>query len=126
LPPEVQEEIRAGRLPAGHARALLALANATAQTELARRVVRESLSVRTIEKLVARAADATGTKRTSTGTAERDPNVLAAEEELQRSLGTKVRIVTAKKGGRIELHFFSDEELERVYQLLLHSSRPTV
>jgi ParB family chromosome partitioning protein len=125
LPPEVREEIRAGRLSAGHARALLSLANANAQAELARQIVREGLSVRTIEKLVARAVAATDKKRADAAPAERDPNVVAAEEDLQRALGTKVRIVTARKGGRIELHFFSNEELERVYQLLLHSSQPT-
>ena len=56
---------------------------------------------------------------------ERDPNVVAAEEELQRAVGTKVRIVPGKDGaGRIELYCFSAEELERVYQLVLNSSRP--
>jgi len=120
LPSDIQDEVRSGRLSAGHARALVALANAKAQTELARRITRESLSVRSVEKIVARAAREE--KRPTAEPVDRDPNVIAAEEELQRAIGTKVRIVTAKKGGRIELHFFSDEELERVYQILLQSA----
>ena len=53
----------------------------------------------------------------------RDPNVTAAEEALQRELGTKVSIIQGKKGGRIELHFFGPEEMERVYQLILDAAK---
>ena len=54
---------------------------------------------------------------------QRDPNVVAAEETLQSEFGTKVTIVQGKKGGRIELHFFSTEEMERVYELLLDAAK---
>jgi len=53
----------------------------------------------------------------------RDPNVVAAELSLQRALGTKVRIFEGAKGGRIELQFFSREDLQRFYQLLLDTAR---
>jgi hypothetical protein len=54
----------------------------------------------------------------------RDPNVVAAEETLQKALGTKVRIIQGRKGGgRIELHFFSQEEMNRVYDLVLDATK---
>lgn len=123
LPPEIQSRVRDGELTAGHAKILAGLSNAELQAELARRAVRDGLSVRQLES-VAGARRKAGPKAAPGEKPPRDPNVLAAEEELQRALGTKVRIVTGKDGaGRIELHCFSAEELERVYQLILKAPR---
>ena len=122
LPQAVQELIRAGQLSAGHAKALAALANTKAQVELAQRVAREGLSVRVVETLVRRAGQPAATVRAPEP--ERDPNVAAAEDTLQRAVGTKVRILQGKSGaGRLELHFFSGEELDRVYQLILRAAK---
>jgi ParB family chromosome partitioning protein len=120
LPSAVQQMIKEGSISSGHAKALAALADAKAQTDLASRIAREGLSVRETEELVARSG--ARKKRAPAKSVVRDPNVVAAEEELQRALGTKVRIVQGKKGGRLELHFFSDEELDRVYQLVLDAA----
>jgi len=60
---------------------------------------------------------ALGTQRTRPAM-RRDPNVVAAEEALQRVLGTRVRIFEGKKGGRLELYFHNKEELSRVYDLI--------
>jgi ParB family chromosome partitioning protein len=121
LPPEVQKLIQDGQLSAGHAKALASLSNTKLQVDLARRISAAGLSVRDAEAMVAR------TTKSETGrsprAAERDPNVVAAEETLQRAVGTKVRIQQGKKGGRIELHFYSEEEMERVYQLILVATR---
>lgn len=121
LPPEVQTLIRRGELSAGHSKALVGLANTKAQIDLARRIVKDGLSVRQVEALVSRRGPA-GPRRGRPD--NRDPNVVAAEERLQRTLGTKVRIVPARKGGRVELHYFGDEELERLYGLLVSAGRP--
>lgn len=125
LPPSVQDKVRQDRLTLGHAKALASLSDPAAQHELAERVIREGLSVRQVEKIVSRSGEA-GTGKTARKSKRLDPNVAAAEETLQRALGTRVRIVLRKKGGRIELHFFSGDELERVYQLILGAARSPV
>jgi len=117
LPPEVQAQVRAGAISLGHAKALAALTNRSSQIELAKRIVAEGLSVRSIEALVQRATR--GDTATPAPRRALDPNVAAAQDSLQRSLGTKVRISIGRgKAGRIEIHFYSDEELDRLYQAL--------
>src|SRR5262245_14971028 len=112
LPEDVQEKIRTGQLSMGHGRALLGLPAADDQRKLAERAVRDRLSVREVETIVAKAGrQSTGIVRTRVE--RRDPNVVAAEETLQSSLGTKVRILQGPKGGRIEIYFHNSDELER-------------
>jgi len=121
LPLEVQHYIKTGELNAGHAKVLAGLTRADLQVELAHQVVRRSLSVRDTERLVA-AARKTGTASPAQRTPKApDPNLIAAAEKLQSAIGTKVKIVQsgAKGGGRIELHAYSSEELERLYNLIL-------
>ena len=122
LPDEVQKLIQQGQLSAGHAKALASLAGATLQVELAQRIVKGGLSVRESESLVSRSTRTESAEARQA--AERDPNVVAAERTLQSAVGTKVRILQSKKGGRIELHFYSGEEMERVYELILGAVRP--
>jgi ParB family chromosome partitioning protein len=86
--------------------------------------VEQGLSVRQAEALAARLVREPVTETTARPIAARDPHVAAAEQELQRWLGTKVSIVQDKKGrGKVEVHFFGDEELQRVFQLLRRASR---
>ncbi len=122
LPPAVQEKVRRGELSAGQARAIVPLAVASEQERLAERAVREGLSVRQIERLVEQAGRLAPETKPRPAR-RRDPNVVAAEQALQRAFGTRVRIFEGPKGGRIELHFFSSEELQRVYQVLMESAR---
>lgn len=123
LPKKVQERVERGELTMGHARALAGLSSPKAQKALAEEIVRKRLSVRETERRVAAEARATPTERRSAGRPVRDPNVAAAEETLQQKLGTKVRIVQSAKGaGRLEIHFYSDEELQRVYDLVAAAS----
>jgi ParB family chromosome partitioning protein len=122
LPDEVQEKIRTGQLSTGHGKALLGLPAAEDQRKLAERAVRDRLSVREVETLVSRAgreATAVGGTRVE----RRDPNVVKAEETLQTALGTRVRILQGPKGGRIEIYFYSGEEMRRAYDVLLETSR---
>lgn len=117
LPEEVQDEVRAGRISAGHARALLGLDDDELREALTRRIVDDDLSVRDIERAVQE-------KRTrSPGkTSSKDPDVAVMESDLSRALGTKVTIHTTRSAegrGRVEINFYSHDDLGRVVDLLL-------
>jgi len=121
LPRAVQDLIRSGQLSGGHAKALAALTDSNLQIEMAQAFVNDDVSVRQAEALVARAVKRPPSRRKTP--AERDPNVVAAEDALQLALGTKARIVPSGKGGRLEIHYFSDEELTRIYDLIIDATR---
>ena len=123
LQPDVQARIETGELSAGHAKVLAAIGNAAEQSSMAAEMAKRGLSVRQAEALVTtKQRPNEGSDSAEPGEAGVDPNIVAAQERLQSELGTKVRIVQRGKGGRIELHFFSHEEMERVYQRLLGRS----
>ena len=114
LPHEIRENVAAGTLSMGHARAVLALTDEAAQLRLARDVVAKQLSVRETEVLVKKAA-APPPKREEP---EKDVHTRAAEEKMRFALGTRVRIVRKGKGGRLEIDFASEDELHRIYEQL--------
>lgn len=121
LPHEVQQLLADRRLSMGHARALVALDDATTQIHLANQASAESLSVREVERL-ARDAGSEGKqqKQKSGRLPELDPNWKAALAQLQDYLGTRVRIHLRSPGkGRLEIDFYSDEELQRIYATIL-------
>ena len=118
LPDEVQEEVAAGRLSMGHARALLALTDAAAQRTLARDIIARNLSVRETEGLVKKSAEPAPVARTVSEPQPADVHTRAAEDKLRLQLGTRVRIVRRGKKGRIEIEFVSEEELIRIYDML--------
>ena len=122
LPRPVQDRVRAGAISMGHARALAAVEDAALQTEIAGRIEREGLSVRQVEQLVQRRAAVKPVDVPARAVA-RDPNVIAAEETLQRTLGTRVRILERAKGGTIVVTYHGHEELMRLYDVLAKSSR---
>lgn len=118
LPAELQTMIAEAKLSMGHARAILALRTEELQRSVADKVVSQGLSVRATETLVQQLTEPVLAKP------ERilivDPNVKAAEEEVQRVLGTRVRIVAKnEKRGKIEIEYYSPEELDRIYQQLV-------
>ncbi len=118
LPAELQAMISEAKLSMGHARAILALRTEELQRSVADKVVSQGLSVRATEALVQSLTEPVLAKP------ERililDPNVKAAEEEVQRVLGTRVRIVAKnEKRGKIEIEYYSPEELDRIYQQLV-------
>ena len=106
LPREVRELLAAGRLDAGHARALLALDRADAQIALAREAARKALSVREVERRVALRA------RPQQAAPPRDANTRAAEERLRSVLGTRVHIGRRGKGGALAIAFTNETELQ--------------
>jgi ParB family chromosome partitioning protein len=115
LPVEVRNDLASASLSMGHARALLALPDDAAQRRVAREVVSRQLSVRDTEALVRRE-----TTPAPPAPAARpvDPNTRAAEDQLKVALGTRVRIVRRASGGRIEIEFANEDELQRLYEML--------
>ena len=114
LPQEVRDSVGAGTLSMGHARALLALPDEAAQLRIGREVISKGLSVRDAEALVKKASEPVDVKQPPT----KDVHTRAAEERLRFSLGTRVEIVRKGKGGRIEIGFTSEDELQRLYEQL--------
>jgi len=125
LPDEVRNDLAGGALSTGHARALLGLADAAAQRHASREVISRGLSVRDTEALVKKLTAGTTAKsvqREAAGGAEppvKDVHTRAAEDRLRFALGTKVRIARKGQGGIIEIDFGSEDELNRLYELLI-------
>ncbi len=116
LPEEVQLLIAERRLSMGHARALAGLSDAEAITQLAEKAASQGLSVRQIERIVQRATE----PREPRAVEKVDANVNAAIDELQRVLGTRVRIVAkSEQRGKIEIDYYSQEELQRIYTTIV-------
>jgi ParB family chromosome partitioning protein len=115
LPAEVRNEVAAGAISMGHARALLSLSDDAAQRRVGREIVSRGLSVRETEALVRRESTP---PPVAPPPPRPDPNTRAAEEQLKRALGTRTRIVRKGKGGRIEIDFASEDELQRLFEHL--------
>lgn len=109
LPEAVRDELRQGRLSAGHARALCALESPVEQTALARDAIRLGLSVRQLEARIKSRMQPRTSKR-----ADHDLHVADVEKQLMRSLGTRVRLHTRGHRGRIVIEFYSAAELDRL------------
>lgn len=105
-----------GTLSAGHARALAAISDEEKQRELAEIAVREGLSVRQIEKLARENKETRGRK--GTRSKSKSPDVMRVEEDLKEILGTKVNLSQRGKKGKIEIEFYSREDLDRLIELL--------
>jgi ParB family chromosome partitioning protein len=123
LPEEVRAEVAAGHLSMGHARALVGLANEGDQRRLAREVVARSLSVRETETLVKKLASPVAAPAARAPI--KDVHTRAAEEQLRLSLGTRVEIKRRTKGGTIEIAFANEDELQRLYEVLTDTRRPS-
>ena len=115
LPAEVQADVATGALSMGHARALVGLPDASAQRRAARDVRSRDLSVRETESLVKKLLAQSPEQRP---VPSRDVHTKAAEERLRIALGTRVHIVRRPDGGRIEILFNSEKELQRLFEQL--------
>ena len=108
-----RQMVQEGLLSVGHAKVLLGVSNKKKRTELAKRVVAEDLSVRQLEELVKKP------KNVPRGTLKiKSPELIQLEEDLQRRFGTKVSVTYRKGTGRIAIEYYSDEELERLLDLM--------
>jgi ParB family chromosome partitioning protein len=126
LPDKVQKMLQDGGLTPGHAKAIVAISDSATQIRVADEVVRREMSVRETEALVTRlqsqeVAEKSGQQAGSAVPAE-DPNVRAAEEKLQHRLGTKVRITRRGGRGKIEIEFYSEEELDRLFTTIVRGN----
>lgn len=111
LPAEVQKAVRAGDLSEGHARALLGLATKKQQVDLARRAVRQQLSVRDIERLVRQMVEGKPGRKVEK---ELTPRLQAVLEEMQRALGTKVTLTGSEKKGTLRIEYYTSDDLTRI------------
>src|SRR5215471_13094439 len=121
LAPEIQAYLRDGGLSVGHAKVILGLSGEKSQKLAAERIRRDGLNVRQTEALVAHLQareTATATSGAPRTPASRDAHVSSLEDRLRERLGTKVNLRYSQGKGALEIHFFSDPELERVLQLL--------
>jgi len=113
LPEEVRELVKTGEITAGHARAILAVKDGEQQLALARKIIQQGMTVRDTE-------DAGTKERKGRKPAEKakDPNLVMAEQRFEELLNTRVKIIRQKTGGKIEVHFNDDEELNRIMEVM--------
>ncbi len=116
LPEEIQQMVATEKISMGHARALLRLEDIQTQLQVAQKIINFSLSVREVEKLVEQLCSTPVAIEPITV----DPNVKDAEKKLQYRFGTQVKIhFNNKNGGRIQIDFHSEDELDRLYEILI-------
>ncbi|MBI2839611.1 MAG: ParB/RepB/Spo0J family partition protein [Acidobacteria bacterium] len=120
LPGEVQQYLRDAKLTTGHAKALLSIDSDGAIKKAARTIVERGMSVRQAERLAGQIAN----KRQKQPSPDPDPNTRAAQEALMRALQTKVEIRRSRRGGWVMIQFYTEEDLSRVYNLLLRARKP--
>jgi ParB family chromosome partitioning protein len=122
LPPEVQQLVVDGQLAMGQARAILALPDGSVQIEVAKKAVARALSTRQVESLVRQITEPVplGTNLQPPLPRPLDPNERAAIAEMERVLGTRVRIIPRDDNrGRIEIEYYSQEDLDRIYSQIV-------
>jgi len=118
LPADIQQLVAEKQLSAGHARCLVSLPSPELQREAAERSVAQGWSVRQMERTTQRMMEGRKLKRVDE--VQVDPNVKAAIEEMERALGTKVRIIEkAKQKGRIEIEYYSAGDLDRIFTAIV-------
>lgn len=118
LPEEIKTLINDGYLSMGHARAILGIDGRANQTEAARKIIKKGLSVREAEALSKKLSSPHSSRLTSH--AHKDPQIASLEDKLRKSLGTKVRVHhKGKKGGKIEIEYYSLDELDRLLEILM-------
>lgn len=127
LPEEIQQSVFEKKLTEGHARALLSISDTEKQRELWQRAIELQLSVRELERLCREAAAETSsnvsretflTTKNTQPSLPKDPNLVHVEDELRQLFGTKVAINIGKDRGRIEIEFYTDDDLNRILGLL--------
>ena len=124
LPEDIQRLVEGEKITMGHARALLGVDDPDIQRRVARNVMEQTLSVRETERAIKRIiAGASLSNDASTPTRRDDANIRAAETKLRRRFGTQVRVLPSQTGagGKIELEYYNDGDLDRIYRLLMNT-----
>lgn len=114
LPAYIKEAMAEGKITMGHGRCLINVTDELKRKAIAERIINEGISVRETEKLAAEVSK----KKQKPAKKPKNADLVRVEEELKNSLGTKVNIVGGAKKGKIEIEFFSKDELERLIDLL--------
>lgn len=117
LESDVQAAVVEGRISGAHARALLPLPTPEAQTAVMQTIVKNDLNVRQVEALVKKML--TGPEPKPRKAARISPEMAALADEISQSLGTKVDIRPGAKGGKVVIHYYSDEELQAIYESIV-------
>jgi len=115
LPDKVKAALLESRITEGHARALLAAENAETMVQLLEVVSRQGLNVRQTEELVRRQTTEAKSRVQEAPSAD----TVALENRFREALGTKVRLFRSKKGGKLIIHFYSEEELQAIYDVII-------
>ncbi len=115
LPAEIQKSVKSGELSVGHARALVSLEDTKVQRDLCRKVVRNGLSVRKLEKMVKEVSEVKPHQPVRTD--KKSVFISNIEEKLRDVFGTKVTIRSRREGGSIEIDFYSPEDLNRLLEI---------
>jgi ParB family transcriptional regulator, chromosome partitioning protein len=121
LEEEIQQAIQSGALHEGHARALISIPDSARRLDFFRRILTEKLPVRAVEEYAKTFhADRPAKERKPRGGSHKSPEVVELESQLEKKLGTKVDIVPGPgpQNGRIVVHYYSIDDLERVSGLL--------
>ncbi|HEV2704527.1 MAG TPA: ParB/RepB/Spo0J family partition protein [Pyrinomonadaceae bacterium] len=125
LPEDIQRLVEQEKLSMGHARALLGVDDPDVQRRVARNIVEQGMSVRDTERAIKRIINGANPAEAAVRTAapRQDANVKAAESKLRRRFGTQVRISVSQsgEGGKIEIEYYSQKDLQRLYELLMPS-----
>lgn len=117
LPEKVRQAVVNGEISGGHARAILGLPNEESRLAMMNTIIRKGLSVRQTESLVRKWTSAARPKGRQ---AQRTPpELVSLESQFQQSLGTRVNITKGAKGGKVVIHFYSDEELNAIYEAIV-------
>ncbi|MCD6520203.1 MAG: ParB/RepB/Spo0J family partition protein [Anaerolineae bacterium] len=119
LPQKIKDALLANQITEGHARALLMLDDPKEQLEAFAQVLEKGLSVRQTEELVRRRRARQAPKAAPPRQRTRSPETEALEREFREALGTKVDLYRSRKGGRLVIHFYSEEELQALYDRLV-------
>ncbi|CAM5798082.1 MULTISPECIES: ParB/RepB/Spo0J family partition protein [Brevibacillus] len=116
LPEQIRKMVSASDLSMGHARALLGVEKEELQLQLAKEAVKKGLSVRQLEELVKQANVSRETSKKKP--LKKEPQLIQLEERLRSRLGTSVKIKKGTKRGKIEIDFYSQEDLQRILEIL--------
>lgn len=126
LPDDIQRLVEQEKLTMGHARAILGVDDPEIQRKVAQNIIEQGLSVRETERAIKRiigGESLTQVAATPSKQPQNDANLRAAESKLRRRLGSRVRIVLGSKGkGKIEIEFYNEEDLQRIYDAILTPS----
>ena len=116
LPTEIRKSVYDGEISIGHARALLSVEIPAEQKKIFALIVKKGLSVREVENIV-QSKTKGGTRRVKPESVK-DHEIIALEEDLQKTLGTKVRVIPQKKRGKVVIEYYSLDDLDRIIRLI--------